>query len=294
MLRNRKREPFDWENEELAETLTEPEEPIYLEVLAEVPGLVLESDLPDVDDAVAEPPPPTEEQQAAAALENAGITPNSDIIRGITGVHRDTQGVDSDLFSGVTTILRRNEMTNRPNLIPPSDEGINPPPLVRRVEVEGIESDDENKDDNEYEESDNSPSTNLGGGARIDENAEAAPQLGRGTRVRNPPDYYQADFTNMKYAYPEEANVINTCFQGAGCGAKDKLKTECRSAADHIDRGPGQALAPKKKVLTGPEKSWKIETVDKSKFLNGRLTDNLINLVISPYAIFSIIVHPWQ
>ena len=91
MFRNRKRAPFDWENEELAETLPEPEEPIYPEVLAEVPGLVLESDLPDVDDAVTAPPTPTDAEQAAAALENAGITPDSDVIRGITGVHRDAQ-----------------------------------------------------------------------------------------------------------------------------------------------------------------------------------------------------------
>ena len=60
--------------------------------------------------------------------------------------------------------------------------------------------------------------------------------MGRGAKVRNPPDYYQADHTNIRYAYPNKADVINTCFQGAGYGAKDKLKTECRSAADHIDR----------------------------------------------------------
>ena len=115
-LRNRKREPFDWENEELAETLPEPEEPVYPNVLAEVPGLVLESDLPDLDDAAITPPPPTHEEQAAAALENAGITPDSDIIPGITGVHRGTTGVVSDLLSSVTpqrtTAVRRNEGTN--------------------------------------------------------------------------------------------------------------------------------------------------------------------------------------
>ena len=128
-------------------------------------------------------------------------------------------------------------MTHRPNLIPPPrDEGINPPPLLTRVEVEDVEHDDENVDNDKNEESDNAPSTNLGGGERIDENAEAAPQLDRGTRVCNPPDYYQADFTNMKYDYPDEADVIHTCFQRAGYGAKDKLKTECRSAGDHTDR----------------------------------------------------------
>ena len=60
--------------------------------------------------------------------------------------------------------------------------------------------------------------------------------MGRGTRIRNPPDYYQADHFNIRYSYPNEADIINTCFQGAGYGAKDKLKTKCRSAADHVDR----------------------------------------------------------
>ena len=156
-------------------------------------------------------------------------------------MHRDTPGVDSNLFPAVTPrqarAVRRNERTYRPNVIPPPrDEGINPPPLFTRVEVEDVEDGDEDIDNDENEESENAPSTNLGGDARIDENAEAAPQLGRGTRVRNRPDYYQADFTNMKYDYPDEADVIHTCFQGAGYGAKDKLKTECHSAAEHIDR----------------------------------------------------------
>ena len=126
-FRNRKREPFNWENEELAETLLEPEEPISPDVLAEVPGLVLESDLPDLDDAVTTPSPLTHEEQAAAALENDGITPDSDIIRGITGVPRGSTGVDRDLLSSVvpqrTTAVRRNERTNRPNLIPPNLPG---------------------------------------------------------------------------------------------------------------------------------------------------------------------------
>ena len=70
------------------------------------------------------------------------------------------------------------------------------------------------------------------------------PRLGRGTRVCNPPDYYPADHTNIRYAYLNEADVIKTCFQGAGYGAKDKLKTECRSAADHIDRLVTDNLPP--------------------------------------------------
>ena len=163
------------------------------------------------------PPLPTHEEQVAAALENVGITPGSDVIRGITGVPRGSTGVDRDLFSSVarqrTKAVRKNETTNRPNRIPPNIEGVNPPNLIcPPVELEDVESDDEDEDDNEYVESDNALSTNLGGGKRIDKNTETAPHLGRGARVRNPPDYYQADYTNISYLYPNEADVINTCF----------------------------------------------------------------------------------
>ena len=54
-----KKQPFNWENEELNETLPEVEEPIYPDILAEVPGLVLESDFDNNNDAVMTPPPPT-------------------------------------------------------------------------------------------------------------------------------------------------------------------------------------------------------------------------------------------
>ena len=101
-------------------------------------------------------------------------------------------------------------------------EGINLPNLIRpRVEVEDVDSDDENDDD--YIESVNAPSNNLGGGQVDDENTEAAAQSGCGTRIRNPPDYYQADHSNIRYSYSNEADVINTCFQGAGYRAKDEL-----------------------------------------------------------------------
>ena len=123
-------------------------------------------------------PPPTHEEKAAAALENAGITPDSDIIRRITGVPRGSTGLDRDLFSSVapqrTTAVHGNERTNRPIIILPSVEGINPPNLIRpQVEVEDVESDDEDED--EDVESDNAPSNNLGGDQRIDENTAAAP-----------------------------------------------------------------------------------------------------------------------
>ena len=64
---NRKNQPFDWENKELAETLLEVKEPIYPDILAEIPGLVLESDFADEGDAVTTPAPPTLAKQAAAA-----------------------------------------------------------------------------------------------------------------------------------------------------------------------------------------------------------------------------------
>ena len=55
---NRKKQPFDWENEELNETLPEVEEHIYPDILAEVLGLVLKSDFNDDNHAVVTPPPP--------------------------------------------------------------------------------------------------------------------------------------------------------------------------------------------------------------------------------------------
>ena len=75
---------------------------------------------------------------------------------------RGSTGVDRDLFSSVTpqrtTAVHMNERTNRPNLIPQSDEQINPPNLIHPpIEVEDVESDDEDEDNDEYVERDNSP-----------------------------------------------------------------------------------------------------------------------------------------
>ena len=55
--------------------------------------------------------------------------------------------------------------------------------------------------------------------------------------MRTPPDYYQADHTNIRYAYPDEADVIHTCFQGAGYSAKSKttLKPDFINVAAQID-----------------------------------------------------------
>ena len=53
-------------------------------MLAEIPGLVLKSDLTDEDDAVTAPVEPTFEGEIAAALATSGIVPES--LRKITGV----------------------------------------------------------------------------------------------------------------------------------------------------------------------------------------------------------------
>ena len=127
---------------------------MYLDVLAEIPGLVLESDLPDDDDAVMEPAEPTFEKQAAAALANSGVVPAN--IPEITGVGEKIPGVDNDVFSSVPV----------DDLFDDNVEGINPPNLIHpRVEVEDVDSDD--KDDDEYIESVNAPSNNLGGVKRM-------------------------------------------------------------------------------------------------------------------------------
>ena len=76
---NRKNQPFDWENKELAKTLPEVEEPIYPDIMAEIPGLVLESDFADEGDAITTPAPPTLAKRAAAALSNARLTKSTGV-----------------------------------------------------------------------------------------------------------------------------------------------------------------------------------------------------------------------
>ena len=48
---------------------------------------------------------------------------------------------------------------------------------------------------------------------------EEAPPEDCGHRFRTPTDYYQADFSNIMYKYPDEAEVINMCYHGAGYDA---------------------------------------------------------------------------
>ena len=101
-FRNRKRHLFDWANEELSEELPEGEEPIYPGILTESLRLVLETDLTYDVDAVMTLLPPILAKQAATTLSSARITPDSDIVQGIIGVHRDTTGVDTNSFLSIT------------------------------------------------------------------------------------------------------------------------------------------------------------------------------------------------
>ena len=48
-------------------------------------------------------------------------------------------------------------------------------------------------------------------------------------------NHYQADFSNIKYTYPDKAVVIHLCHHGAGYGAKSGLKEGFINAAIHLD-----------------------------------------------------------
>ena len=101
-----KKQPFDWENEELNETLPEVEEPIYPDILAEVSGLVLDSDFDDNNGAVMTPHLPTIEEQAETALENMGMTGEPSDDRQIAGVHGQIPGVHGQITGVDNTPLR--------------------------------------------------------------------------------------------------------------------------------------------------------------------------------------------
>ena len=127
----------------------------------------------------------------------------------IPGVHRQITVVENTSFRVTPTTTRETHVVR----------GITPPCLIRpQVEVEDVESDDEEEEGER--ESDTAPQNNVGSNLEQEDSEAEAPQLGRSQRVRTPPDYYQANQMNIRYAYPNEADVIHTCFQGAGYGAK--------------------------------------------------------------------------
>ena len=53
--------------------------------------------------------------------------------------------------------------------------------------------------------------------------------------MQTPTYFYQADFSNIPYNYPNEADIIHSCFQGAGYRAKNKVKEGFINAAAQID-----------------------------------------------------------
>ena len=55
---------------------------------------------------------------------------------------------------------------------------------------------------------------------------EEAPPQGRGHQVQTPPNHHQADFSNsrIRYAYPNEAEVINMHHYGAGYDTGSGIK----------------------------------------------------------------------
>ena len=96
---SRENQLFGWENKELGETLTEVEEPIYPDILAKIPGVVLKSDFADNGDTITTPPPPMYAKRAAAALSNAVIPKYTGVDKEFTGVDRPLKGVYNTVLS---------------------------------------------------------------------------------------------------------------------------------------------------------------------------------------------------
>ena len=93
--------------------------------------------------------------------------------------------------------------------------------VCRRVEFENVDSDD--KDDDEANESSHDPQVEVSNDHAEEEEEAEAPQLGRGHRMQTPTDLYQADFSNIRYKYPDKADVIHSCCHGAGYGGNKEL-----------------------------------------------------------------------
>ena len=126
------------------------------------------------------PPPPMIEEQAEEALDNMGMNADPTDNGQITGVHRQIPGVHRQITGVDNTPLRVTPDTEHDAH---DIRGITPPRLIRPlVQVEEVESDDKDDDD------DAAPQINVGSDAEQDESGADAPQLGRGQRVRTPPD----------------------------------------------------------------------------------------------------------
>ena len=156
----------------MAEPLPEAEEPIYPNILAKVPGLVLESDLTDEDDAVSSPARPTFEDPTEPSE--------------ITELHGQFTGVDNDIFFHVTSPTGIEDPIVA-RITPPNTPSPTSSSLRRQRGDQAVEN----------AERVSPPQTNLGEIQfelrELDEdeaNVANALQLGRGGRIRTPPDYY--------------------------------------------------------------------------------------------------------
>ena len=99
--------------------------------------------------------------------------------------------------------------------------------LRRLVEVDDDSSDDkENTEDRIVVEDVNHDKKEI---------PEESPPEGCGHRVQTPPDYYNADFSNTKYVYSNEAEVINMCQHGDCCGAGSGTEQGFINVANQLD-----------------------------------------------------------
>ena len=140
--------------------------------------------------------------------------------REITGVYNESR----------LCTVRRNTQRE------PNVERITPQsPLRRRVEVEDVGNDDEDEETNEICHAPHVEGSNDHVDEQEGEKEKEAPRLGGGGRLRTPTNFYQADFTKIRYKYRNEADVIHTCFQGTGYATKNKIKEGFIIAAAQID-----------------------------------------------------------
>ena len=93
---DRHKKPFSWENEELDNEkffsiLDSDDKVIYLDVPAEIPGVVLESDFKDDEPAIIKQGPPTFVERAVGAQLNAMLEENTGVqARKLIGVHGES------------------------------------------------------------------------------------------------------------------------------------------------------------------------------------------------------------
>ena len=78
---------FEWENDDIPTGEVTGEEPIYPNLIAEIPGIEIEKDLEDIENAVEETRTPSLADRAAATRHNANFKSTGVDIK-IKGVHR--------------------------------------------------------------------------------------------------------------------------------------------------------------------------------------------------------------